>query len=265
MTAFNAINVQQAFFLCTFFFVVSCATAAVRLLWLSSVRQYRPFLGVFVIWAAFSVVAISVPVSSRLYFQIFCYGTPLVWLVYLFVARKLYQEIFDRYRGIAFAGRWCIYLAAFLLFASGVSSVVFSRGHISPSVTFATIIFIDRCLLFGISFFLLLLVGVIIRYPISIQKNLVVHCLCFSAILFFQSICQVAQQWTLYSHTITMLWNTLAAAFDTVCVSTWVLLLTKAGDNTVVRIRQHIQPEMEIHLLGQLDALNGMLLRAARK
>jgi hypothetical protein len=263
LTLIHGINVRQAFFLCTLFSAISFAAAAVRLAFLSSARQYRPFIGILVLWSAIAVVAISVNVRSKLYFQIFWYATPVSWLLYLFVARDLYQRIFDKFRGIAFAGRTCLYLSAAFLLASQIASVMFSQGRINPSFGFAAIAFVDRCVLFGVSFFLLLLVGVIVRYPISIQKNLVVNCLAFSAVLFVQSMFQVADQWTLYAHS--SLWNTMAAAFETVCVSAWALLLSKAGDTTIVRIRQHLKPELEAHLMGQLNAFNGVLLRATRK
>jgi hypothetical protein len=114
-----------------------------------------------------------------------------------------------------------------------------------------------------LAFFLVLLVLVMIRYPISIPQNIAVHSFFFSSILFSQSVFQVADQWTFYHYSAYC--NTLAAAFDAVLVTAWALLLTSAGDHAIIRIRQRIKPETELHLLGQLDTLNGILLRAARK
>jgi hypothetical protein len=142
-------------------------------------------------------------------------------------------------------------------------SVGLSPGGLTKSLAFSTMLFLDRCVLFGIAFFLVLLVSVMIRYPISIAKNIAVHCISFSSILLSQTVFQVADQWTLYHYV--PFWNTLTAGFDAVLIGAWAVFLTDAGDTAIIRIRQNIRPDTEIHLLGQLDALNGILLRAARK
>lgn len=152
--------------------------------------------------------------------------------------------------------------AALVGIAVGVS-VEFSPGAMSRSLTFSTMTLLDRCVLFGLAFFLVLLVLVMIRYPISIAKNIAVHCFFFSSILFAQTIFQVADQWALYHYS--ALCNTLTAGFDAILVTAWALLLTNAGDVAIIRIRDRIKPETELQLLGQLAALNGILLRAARK
>jgi hypothetical protein len=263
LTAFIVINVGQAFYLCTILSALSCVAAATRLVFLASARQYRPFLGLLATWFTVCVLTIFVPLSSRLYFQVYVLIIPISWFLYLFVARDLYQKIFDNYRGIAFAGRWCLYISGVFLVAGGVASVWFSPARLSSSFMFAAITVIDRSILFGLAFFLVMLVIVIVRYPISFQKNLIVHTLVFSAILLCQALLQAADQWTGYHRS--TLWNALAAGLDTILVSAWATLISRAGETVNVRIRQHLKPELELHLLGQLDALNGILLRAARK
>jgi hypothetical protein len=263
LTDFHGISVQQAFQLCTILSAFSFALAASKLLYLSSVRQYRPFVGLLIIWFSFCVVSLTVPVSSKIYLRIYLFAAPVSWLLYLFVCRDLYQGIFSKFRGIAFAGRWCLYLSGALLLFVGIGSVLISPGRSNDYEWFKAVYFVDRSVLFGLAFFLVLLVSVIVRYPISIQKNLVVHTLVFSGILFAQSVCQVADQGTGYLYSV--FWNTLAAGTDTVLVTAWAILINKAGESLNIRIRHNIKPETEIHLLHQLDSLNGILLRAARK
>jgi len=255
--------VEQAFKLCTILSALAFLLAATRLLFLASASQYRPFLGLLAIWITFCVVSITVPVSSRLYLRIYILAAPVSWLFYLFVVRDIYQQIFVKYRGIAFAGRWALYTSGILLLAGGVASVWLSPARLKAGRLWEGITLVDRSVLFGLAFFLVLLVSVIVRYPISIQRNLVVHTLVFSGVLFCQSICQAADQWTAYH--LSMFWNTLAAALDTVLVAAWAILVNPSGENRTVRIRPNIKPDIEIHLLHQLDSLNGILLRAARK
>jgi hypothetical protein len=259
----SELSVQQAFKLCTILSALALVAAATRLLSVAAWRQYRPFLCLLLLWFAICVVALTIPVSSRVYFRFYSIAAPLSWFVYLLVARDLYQNIFQKFRGIAFAGRWCLYISASLLLAVAFASFFLSGSVSKPGPQFEAVAFVDRSVLFGLAFFLVLLVSVIVRYPISIQRNLVVHTLVFSGILFFQSIVQVADQWSAYRYT--AFCNTLTAGLDAVLITAWAILLTKAGETIRIRIRHNIKPEMELQLLGQLDTLNGILLRAARK
>jgi hypothetical protein len=258
----NSVSSQQAFLLCSILSAFACAAAAVRLFFLPSLGEYRLFIGLFAAWALPSLVPLAVPVSSRAYFLIYVYLSPVSWLLYIFVSRDIYQKIFRKYQGIAFAGRTCLHVSVVCLFVSIIAGMFFSNSSVRGS-TFSHFTSIDRSVLFGLSFFLLLVVATIVRYPIPITRNFIVHCIFFSATLLLQSIFSVVDQATGYHYS--MFCNTLTAALSTLLITGWALVLTKAGDIEAVRIRQNIRPEVAVHLLGQLDSLNSILLRAARK
>jgi hypothetical protein len=254
---------QQAFILFTVLLIVFCCAAILRLVFLPSHREYRPFLGVLIFWVFLNFLTLTVDISSRLYFRAYIITTPILWILYLLVARNLYQKIFSRYPGIATAGRWVLYMAGTAVAAVAVYSLFFSHGPLWQGRTLITLGFLDRCLLCGFAFFLLLLVSVISRYPITIQRNIAIHCLVFSSILFFQAVLLVADQWTAFRNTMAL--NTLSAALSSAFVFAWAWRLNQEGDISTVRIRHGLDPALEGRLLGQLDTLNGILLRAARK
>ena len=230
---------------------------------LSASREYRPFFWLMIAWFGICAFTLFVPLASSWYFFCFLVLAPLTWSLYFVAARHLYQKVFSKYPGIAFAGRSCLWIAATAVVVGVVLSSTLSQGGLRKSALFKGTILLDRCALFGISFFLILLVSVMIRYPISIPKNIAVHSFFFGAILLSQTIVQVADQWTLYSFTAYC--NTFVAGLDAILVSAWAVSLTNAGDTAIIRVRQHIRPEAEVHLLEQLATLNGILLRAARK
>jgi hypothetical protein len=226
-------------------------------------REYRLFFWLMVAWFGICAFTLFVPLTSKWYFLCFLVLLPLSWVLYFATARHLYQEVFSKYPGIAFAGRSSLWIAAIAVIVGVTLSNAFSPNSLAKSVTFKAMLLLDRCALFGIAFFLILLVSVMIRYPISTPKNVAVHAFFFGASLLSQTVIQVADQWTKYQFTAYC--NTLAAGFDAILVSAWAFSLTNLGDTAIIRVRQHIRPETEVHLLGQLDALNGILLRAARK
>lgn len=259
----ESISVRQAFIWCTVFTAVLCALAAVRVRLLPAAKEYGLFVWLFVSWSCISAATVGVPLASALYKYIFLVSVPLSWVLYFCTARHLYQKIFTNYPGIAFAGRSALWVSAAIVVVGVVVSTAFSPGVMTERHVFAALLLLDRFVLFGIALFLVLLVSIMIRYPISIPKNIAVHAFFFSSILFSQMLVQIADQWTEYRFT--PYFNTLVAGFDAILIGTWAISLTNAGDAAIIRVRQHIRREAEIHLLGQLDALNGILLRAARK
>jgi hypothetical protein len=259
----ESIHVRQAFVFFTALTAISCAIAALRIRTAPSASEYKWLFWLLNAWAITSVSTLVIPLSSRLYFLVFLLIVPISWVLYFLVARDLYQRVFRDYRGIAFAGRTCLWAAAVLTPAGVTLSLVFSPGGLTESISFATIVLLDRCVLFCIALFLVLLVSVMIRYPIPVGKNLAVHSIFLSSILFSQVVVQIVDQWTLYQHTAYM--NSIAAAFDALLTGAWALFLSRSGDSVMIRFRGTLESATEHHLLGQLDALNGILLRAARK
>lgn len=263
LVAFESFNVRQAFVWFTVFSAIACAMAAVRVRLLPASREYRLFFWLLVSWFGLCLFTVSIPLASPLYFYIFMTLAPLTWLLYFCIAKLLYKQVFTKYPGIAFAGRSCLWIAAAGVVVTVTFNNIYSPTSLGRNMIYTTVITLDRCVLFGISFFLVLLVSVMVRYPISIPQNIAIHSGFFGSILFSQTLFQVADQWTLFHYSAYC--NTLTAGFDAVLVTAWALLLTPAGDTAIIRIRRRIRPETERQLLGQLDALNGILLRAARK
>ena len=188
---------------------------------------------------------------------------PANWILYFLVALFLYQLVFRDYPGIAFAGRSILWVAACATPLGITLSLIYSPGGLTHSASFATLMLIDRFVLFAIAFFAVLLVSVMVRYPISVPRNAAVHCICFGGILSVQTICQVADQWSMYHFT--PYFNTIMAAIDAILGGVWAASLTHRGDEHLIRIRHSLRPETELLLLGQLRALNGVLLPTARK
>jgi hypothetical protein len=266
LTGFESFDVRQAYIWCTAFSAVAFALTAARVRFLPAASDYGLFSWMLSAWCCIAVFSIAVPLTSHFYFIIFLLLVPASWLLYLLTARKLYQRVFSGYPGIAFAGRsslWIVSIAVPLVVAV---SIYFSPGIVPATfwaAVLAIVLLLDRFALFAIAFFLLLLVSVITRYPISIPKNVAIHSFFFGFVLFSQTVAQVADQWTSYRYT--SYFNVLVAGCDAIIVTAWALLLTNAGDNSFIRVRPNIKPESELHLLGQLDSLNGILLRAVRK
>jgi hypothetical protein len=256
-------DVSQAFIFCTSLLILSIAAVSGRFLLLSARRTHWYFLGIFILWAAANLLPLFESSSSKSYFWFYIGTTPVLWALYLAAAFFLYRSVFADYPGIASMGKWAVLAAAVAIIAAGSASLVFSRGLFSPGQLYTLVTTIDRSLLVGLSLFLVILVSIMSCYPIAIGRNLAVHCVLFSAILLVQALQSVGDQWT--SHRFTDITNAVSSLFSAVLFLLWTRILNPEGDLTIVRVRQRIDPDVEYRLLGQLNSINGILLRAGRK
>jgi hypothetical protein len=153
--------------------------------------------------------------------------------------------------------------AALCILITGSANYYLSRGLISPGWLSTTVTMIDRSLLFGLALFFVLLVTIMTRYPISIPRNLIVHCVAFSGLLLIQALISLIDQWSAHHYTAAL--NNFSSLISAVVLFSWSWFLDRGGEITIVRVRQRLDPELEFRLLGQLQSINGILLRAGRK
>jgi hypothetical protein len=243
--------------------ILSFALIGGRFALLSARRTYWYFLGIFVLWAAANLLPLFETSSSKSYFWFYICSTPFLWILYLTAAFFLYRSVFTDYPGIASLGKWAVSAATIAILAAGVASLLFSRRLFSPGQLYTVVTMIDRSLLAGLSLFFILLVSILSRYPISVGRNLAANCILFSAILLVQALQSVGDQLT--AHRFTDVTNAIASLVTAVLCLLWARMLSPEGDRTIVRVRQRIDPALEYRLLGQLNSINGILLRAGRK
>jgi hypothetical protein len=253
---------RQAFVFCTIVLIVMCAGTCVRLAKLPSFRQYGPFMGVLNVWMLLNILTLTINTGSRSYFWIYVSATPVLWLLYLLAARNLYLKTFSGYPGISMVGKWTLYAGGIAAIVAAVVSLLFPGTPITASRTLTVVTTVDQCLLCGISLFLLLLLGVMARYPVAIQTNIGVHCVALNAILFTQSFFLIVDQFTAFRYAARV--NILAGAASALCCLFWALMLSPNGDKVKRPVRK-LPATVETRLLGQLESLNGMLLRTVRK
>jgi hypothetical protein len=254
---------HQAFIFCTLVLSAAIVYALVRISVLSSLRLYWFFLGIFAVWIVANMLYLSGDSASKIYFWSFCVITWVLWFFYLVAAQGLYSNVFRGYPGIASIGRWIVIAAGLCILVTGATNFYLSRRLSSPSWLYTTVTMIDRALLLGLAFFFVLLVSIMAHYPISIPRNLVVHSIAFSAVLLIQALVSLVDQWT--AHQFTAELNNFSSLVSGVTIFSWAWFLSRRGELTHVRTRQRLDPEVEFRLLGQLDSINGILLRAGRK
>jgi hypothetical protein len=200
--------------------------------------------------------------DSHRYAGVWLYTEPVRNILYILVVWELFSVIFRNYAGLRSLSRWVMGVAAgiapiglVLTFAASGSRLFFRSG--------LTVIRFERGIAFGLVIFIIILLYFISRYPIQLPRNNVILAMLYSiwflgdaAILLLSSF--VPEAWG-YSMV-----NGLLAILEISSYIGWALLLSKAGEYQETRVRQHISPEREFALIGELNAMNEVLLRAGR-
>jgi hypothetical protein len=245
--------------------VLISALVVWRLFTLSLIKTYRFFFGSMVLSLARS--AVLFPFSAhgdRTYYQIWLATQPLLWLSYVLVVFELYALVLHRYRGI-------FSLSRFFFFSAVATSSVFSLLTILPTTVAApsdsTLIYhyalIERGVVTSLAIFLLLLLLLALWFPIPMSRNLLTHCVVYSAYFFGSNVVFLYRQ--LSGRDAAYAGNIAKLSIALVCLLCWVVGLTKRGEDRITSLCLRRDPLLEKRLLGRLDDFNETLLRTVRK
>ncbi len=263
LSGISLLGSKQASDIAEYAAVIALFVVAVRVTTLRPVRTHLPFLGMIGVWLLLNALPFVVDQSSTFYAKVYMISLPITWIFYLIAGRKLYNEVFSKYRGIAFAGTASLTVAVAVGIVLFVASIFHLEVPILNSHFLTGVFIIDLCVVCGLSFLLGILVIVIWYYPIDIASNIAVHCMLFSAVLFTTALANVADQLTNFRYP--TLVNTLDLGVTAVLCLVWAARLNPHPSEKVVRFRLNIDPAMESRLLHNLESFNVALLRAARR
>jgi hypothetical protein len=236
--------------------------ALARVVQLRLVRLY-PFFSLFLfIFLIPQAARLLYGSASRNYFEVWEYAEPVRCIVYMLVVWELFSVIFRDYAGLRSLSKWVMGAAAAIAPLGFVLTIAAPTSRLTYDVT-RTIVRFERGIAFSLVIFILILLFFISRYPIRLPRNNIVHTMLYSiwflgdaAILLISS--YVPETW---GYTAV---NSSLAVLGIGAYLGWAILLTKAGEVQQTRVRQHISPELERTLIGELDAMNQVLVRAGR-
>jgi hypothetical protein len=249
--------------------VAGTAILSIRLLGAGLYRRYRVFFFYLVFATLRSGVLSSINQRGSAYQKIWVLTEPLEWLFYVLVVLEIYALVLQDYRGLSTAGRWALIAAVVLaLLASALTLLAPSQSAQSHLMRYYYVA--ERAVYFSLAVFLLTILGILMQYPITLSRNIIVHSMVFSVyflgntVLYLllsmggrQSGAQLQAFLTVVTYALDAI--TLAA------IGAWLVMLNPAGESRKVSLRPQWMPGKEEELVSQLNHLNAALLRATRK
>jgi hypothetical protein len=243
----------------------TAAIAAVsRLIYLNLARQFPALLAYLAFLAAIDLGFGIQDDRSRGYFWTYIAVEPVVCTLGILAVRELLAVTFSKYPGIRTFGRWTMYAAIVVSFAISLSVTghFWRRGAAgranSPYIYYVEIS--KRSVFFALAVVIVFVLIFLSRYPLHLGRNVLVSSLFFSALL-------LSEAGRLLIDTLTMLANRpvdwAEAGFIFICLVGWTACLRRETAKTPPQV--HYTTAREDHLLRQLNSLNDLMARAARR
>lgn len=232
-------------------------------------RRYRVFFAYFLLRVPSAGYPLFLDIKSPVYFYIWVFITPLVWMFYVWVVLELCRLVLERHRGLYTLGKWAMCLGMVVSVTLSMLSVLAKFKSAPPQRSkslFPSIIryFLatDRGITFCLAIFLLLMLLLLSRYPVRLSRNVVLHTTLYT-IFFLSNTLSVILLSVFGLHLFTTI-DTALMGVSALCILAWLIFLTPKGEEVRVNI-PHFAPENERRILLHLDALNSTLLKASRK
>jgi len=242
--------------------LLCCLLAVARLIQLRLVRVYPFFFSFLCIPLALQAVVVTYGPGSLAFFWSWWCLEPLRNISYILVVWELFSAVFRNYAGLRSLSRWVMGLAA--AFAPvGLVLTMLAPGSkiVSKTMTFRLVRF-ERGITFGLVIFIIILLYFISKYPIKLPRNNVVLCILYTIWFLGDSAFLLTASFLPKGHEDIM--NDGLAVFEIGSYLGWAVLLSKTGEYQETRVRQNISREREQVLIGELTAMNEVLLRAGR-
>ncbi|MCS6953418.1 MAG: hypothetical protein RMK57_08440 [Bryobacterales bacterium] len=240
-----------------------CTLLAWRLYGFGLHRRYPWFTTFLIANFAQAVVSALAGLETSSYAWIYLISQPIIWFLYIVITLEIYALVLRDHPGIATVGRRT--MLAGLAIAVGVSALTLPadlqrKENVKILMYYGVI---ERGISFSLVVFLMLILLFLARYPVPLKRNIAVHAIVFSVFFLSSSLSLFVMNVTGFG--VRRIVSTALLAIANACLLAWLLLLSPAGEQRTVVLRQRLAPDDEGRLLEQLEALNASLSRIVRK
>jgi hypothetical protein len=239
------------------------ALTAFRLYHAGLHRRYRVFFAYLIFQVPYVVCALLLDVTGKGYLDFFIWSEPVIMIFYVLLVLELYRLVLERYQGLYTLGRWAMGVAMVIAVAVSIISFWVARALVQAqnSAIAGFELKAEARLDLALVLFILLIIWFLGRYPIPLNRNVVVHTVVYSVFFFANSLGLVF--WLLRIKIVDSV-NTTLMGIASACAIAWWIGLTPQGEEVQAHLPS-LGSGAEQRVLLQLEALNATLLRASRK
>lgn len=230
-----------------------------KLCWNGLSRVYIFFFIYLVLDLLQALIPVFVPLTGRLYVNLYVGTQPLILCSYLLVVLELYSATLHNLKGLDRIARRYIRITLAVAIVVSLLPLFLEKP---PNKLTAYLFIFERPILSSLLIFVLLITGFLVYYPVPIGRNVRVYLIGYAAYF-------VVTATSIFLSNLGYYWNRslsdLQMSVSLICLMFWLFCLTRAGEEKIVVVGHTKLFGDEQRLLAQLEAINASLLRSARK
>jgi hypothetical protein len=225
-------------------------------------RRYRAFF-LFTIFFALQNAACGVlDPGGDAYQKFWVITEPMEWFLYAWVVLELFSLVLEDYQGLYTVGRWSLIAAVSVAVLASCLSLMVPAHHTVQGLLMAYAYVAERAIYFSLVAFLLTILLLLTRYPITLNRNTVVHCVVFS--FYFLINAAIFLLLSTRGYAVLQFATYATQAVNLAALGSWLVMLNAAGEQRPQRLRPAWMPGREEKLVQQLNTFNMALLRLTR-
>jgi len=242
----------------------AAATAVTRLVWVNLARGFPALVAYLIFFAGMNLCYGMLNQTSAAYFWSYIVLEPLECGFSIFAVRELLALTLNNYPGIRTVGRWVMYAGVTL--ALGISLVLTgffwsggAGGHTNSHLFYFEVS--QRSVVFSLAFVIVTILLFLSKYPLHLSRNTLVSSIFFCVMFLSEASRLLVDSLNPFMHILYVDWA--ENIFVAICLVGWSSMLKPEPRAAPAQVR--FAPAREDHLLQQLNALNQLLTRAARR
>jgi hypothetical protein len=241
---------------------VGSASLTARLYFSGLHRRYRAFFLYMAFFTLQSAALLALAPDSGAYQKVWVLSEPFEWFFYAWVVLELFSLVLRDYQGLYTVGRWSLILATSIALLASVFSLAVPSHATTQGRLLAYYYVAERAVYFSLVVFLLTILILLTRYPITLNRNTIIHSLIFS--VYFAGNAAIFLMLSTHGSGVLRIATYATLAVNLGALGTWLAMLNPAGERCSRKLRPAWMPGREDELSNQLNSLNAALLRVAR-
>jgi hypothetical protein len=242
---------------------IAASAAAGRLIYLGLGRRFPALLAYAFFVAVLNFAFGAIDRYSKLYFWTYIAIGPLENIFSILVVRELLNVMFEHYPGIRTVVRWALYLGIVLSTGTSVAlTKLFWNTGARHRTKWRLLYFevVQRSIVFTLVVVIIAILFVLSKYPLRLSRNTYLSYAFFSGLFLTEAVRLLIDGMTRALYTDLVDWT--ASVTIALCLGSWAFLLRP---EPAPAARVAFSTPREDQLLHQLDSLNQIMSRAARR
>ncbi|MEO8126208.1 MAG: hypothetical protein ABJF23_23945 [Bryobacteraceae bacterium] len=254
-TVFHALQYLQ---------IVGFAFLFFRLVNSKLIGTYRYFTMYVVFQVVRMVLTLVIPYRSNAFGYFFFTCEPIVWILSALAILEVYGIVLRNHPGIETWGRWG-------LTGSIAASVVLSfatllldyQSAAEKYPILANFFLLSKLVTISLLLFVVLITFCLLWFPITLNRNTVVHCCVFAGYFFIKATTYIVALMMPGGSFVFL--NIAVQVLVLLCCTVWIFGLSAEGENIPVKIGHYWDSAQEDRLMAQLDSINRTLVHSAKE